>query len=122
MGKTHSSRDEALKTKGNIEEGWNVISASESIGVDDMFNEVIVPASGSITVTLPPVLEAKGREFIFVCVSDLGGTGVVVQDRDDAKVAAKNYATASNGIEKAGGTLHLYCNGAWYEQVVVDLS
>lgn len=120
MAKNRSDRDSALAVGGG--DAWHVRDDDCEIGVDECYNQLIIPASGSKTATLPPVQEAKGRTYHFVVLEDKGGTGFEVEDRDDAAVAAKNYATASNGLEKAGATLHLFCNGCWYEQIHADLS
>lgn len=119
-GKNQLSIAEALGI-GGVQEP-NIITAAESIGVDDVLNHVSVPSASSYTITLPPIAEAAGRIFVFVCTADLGGTGVVVADRDDAIVAGKNYTTASNGLTAVGDYLILLCTGLNYVQLAASLT
>ncbi len=118
--KSQTDRARALRTQGSPV--VNEITASETIGVDDTLNEVTVPAAGSITVTLPSVQAARGKFYQFDCVADGGGTGVLVQDQDDAIVAAANYLSAGNGMTAVGDHILLYCTGKRYIQIDATLT
>lgn len=99
---------------------WVQRTASADVAVNAEYNEIVLPA-GAITLTLPPVQQAKGRWFRFVVVTD-GGGNCEVEDRDDARVAAKNYATAGSGLTAIGDELTLFCNGHWYVQMSATLT
>jgi hypothetical protein len=43
------------------------------------------PASGAITITLPPVAEAKGRFYSILALDADGTNTITIQDRDDSE-------------------------------------
>jgi hypothetical protein len=101
---------------------WVSRTEDFEVGLDDLYNEVTVPAAESITGTLPNVRAAKGREYTFVCVADNGGTGVSIEDQDDAIVSGKNYSTGGNGMTAVGDAVVVKSNGYFYEQRYVSLT
>ncbi|MFK5282904.1 hypothetical protein ACI3PL_25390, partial [Lacticaseibacillus paracasei] len=59
--------------------------------------------------------ELHGRLYHILCVRDDGGTGVEVEDHDDAAISALNYETASNGLTAVGDRLTLIYLGTHYD-------
>lgn len=94
------------------------------VGEDECNIQTAVPASGSITFRLPSLgnEELIGRDYHFLTVSDGGGTGVEVEDRDDAILSGLNYATASNGMTAAGDNVILRYCGTHYRQIAATLT
>lgn len=120
MAENKNARDRDLKVGGDTEPTtW---TASGTLTPDNIYNDVVVPASGSITLNLPPPQTAKGRRFYFRCVSDLGGTGVIVQDQDDAIVSSERYTSASNGLTAKGDKLCVESDGYGYAQIYATLT
>lgn len=118
--KTKNDRDTALEIGGS---GVPVeVTADTTLTAAQTDVEATVPAVGSITITLPPVKEAKGRFFSIKCVSDGGGTGIAVQDGDDAIITGNNYAAAGNGLTAVGDYLLLYCDGLQYIALATNLT
>lgn len=84
----------------------------------DVFVHSKVPASGSIKIKLPRrCRETRGIDYHIMCVTDGGGTGVNIEDQDDAIVTAKNYTAAGNGQTAVGDEVILRDTGAWYSVI-----
>lgn len=69
-----------------------------------------IPASGDLIVTLPPVLQARGRLYHIRCDSDLGAGSV-----DVVGVGAVDYAAAD--ITAAGGYVTVVSTGDMWVEV-----
>jgi hypothetical protein len=94
-----------------------VVTDTVTLTADETVVAVTVPQSGSKTVNLPPIAQAVGRFFFVYCNVDLGGTGVVVQDQDDAIVSGLNYVTAGNGLTAKGDFVLLFCTPTHYVEL-----
>jgi hypothetical protein len=57
-------------------DGWNHITTTATLTADQVWNTVSNTASTDYTITLPAASTCRGRQFVFVCIEDLG-TGVV---------------------------------------------
>jgi len=79
-------------------ENQTVVSktASATLQIHETVVKGTIPATGSITLTLPPVDAAKNLEFFIWCGTDSGGTSIIIQDQDDGAVGSDFYAQLFN--------------------------
>jgi len=128
MSKQQSDRDKFLKL-GGIMTPVDIVEADFTDDVyevdEDQCNiRCAVPASGTNTFRVPRLGNEAliGRDYHFTCIADAGGTGVEVEDHDDAFVSSMNYATASNGMTAVGDRVILRYMGTHYQQIAATLT
>ena len=66
----------------------------------DVYDQVVEcdTTSNAITVTLPPVVEAKGKIYSIALITD-GGNDVTIQDQDDSRNWDGDYTLADANDE-----------------------
>lgn len=96
--------DRTMGVRGTLEP--HVAEDGETLDPKYRVVHIEVPASGSDTVNMCSLAEALvGEPYMFICTKDGGGTGVILQDQDDAITSGLNYVTAGNGFTAKGDTV-----------------
>jgi len=102
----HSHPRHSKDTYG--QSGPRFLTASATLNVTD--TEVEVANTSAITITLPPVSEAKGR-FYTIRKTSADAKAITIQDQDDSV----NW-TDINTLDAAHDRKMLYSDGkCWYE-------
>ena len=103
-----TQRSRVLGVGGSQE--WTHITSDTTLTSDQTRITCAVPASSSITITLPKLNEAvAGRYFDIVCTKDGGGTSVILVDQADAILGAFKAVLINKG-----DSLRIYSNGYRY--------
>jgi len=71
--------------------------ATATLSVSDQVVLAAIPASASLTITLPPVLQARGKVYYIRCNLDSGGTSILVVGKGGVDYAA-TAITATTGF------------------------
>lgn len=88
------------------------VTVSETLGVHEQKVIAVLPATGTVTITLPSVAEAEGQSFSIRCVDPNTGSGdITVEDQNDG---ITDYT--SDSITAGGDGVELHCtNGRYLE-------
>lgn len=84
-----------------------VVIATSELEAHEQLVLATIPASGSITITLPPPGANVGKVYHIRCDVDAGGTSVIVADTRGA-VAFSKAITATTGYVTAMSTGDMY--------------
>ena len=87
-----------------------VITANTTLKPFEQNVRVTAPASGTVTITLPPVAECRGKKFYIECTGTAGAGDIAIADQNDAIVdlsVGDNMTVADDYvcIENWGGRL-----------------
>lgn len=100
-------RGQAQRDDQNVMDDFVVKTASATLTILEQVVECDSTA-GIMTITLPPVSEAKGK--IFSIYLDTDGGDITIQDQDDSRGWDGDYT-----LDDVGDAYALYSNGrSWY--------
>ena len=106
---SQSARDSSLGIGGLRD--WNTITEDVDLSGAEgayKYHKVTLPGTGeTLTITLPGQQEMKDVEFVFLVTGGTDGD-VVIQDRNDAFLTARNYEVTMTAV---GDEVHVKGNG-----------
>ena len=83
---TQSTVDPRLRSSIVAENHTRVTkTADATLGFAENIVDAVIPAAGSITLTLPPVASSRGKLFAIKCLTGAGDS-VIVQDQNDSEL------------------------------------